>query len=437
MNPNKGLLLPALLVCSGDCLALDWLLKPEFSTSERYDDNITMQVVENAVIDSLITTLSPGVLLGYQTEHDDLKTRFKWNELIYHNQSDLDFSEKMLNTSYLFQGERFKTGLDGSYNEQSSINTQLDDAGSGRLLSRLTPQTTRSISPNILFNLSERNSLQLVYNYQDVAFQRPAGLTNLNYMDYNSQQLSATGYHVYSPRLTLNLTGSYSLFESGGTSLTTISATTPSESPVVLNQFFSQKSTTFFYQAGMQYAIDELTQLSLAAGMRNTTNDTQQYYSDPITGEIITEGFLAPYRSSGDAASGHVFSASFNRTTEWGNFSFNAGQQLNPSSSGQQQQTTNFSAQARYNITERLNTGLSISRLISESSSTLRRSSQSFNRTFTTVSPNIQWRWTPEINLQLSYSHREQEYTDTQQSAAGNNIQLMFSYQPQINRQVK
>lgn len=417
---------PVLIGYLGHAYAVDWLFKPEFSSNERYDDNITLQTKEASTVDSMITTFSPGVLLGYQLANSDLKTRFKCNELIYHNAPELDFSEKLLNLNYQYQTEYFKAGLDGSYNEQSAINTQLDETGSGNLQSRLIPQTNRSISPNVLFLLSERDSLQLVYSYQDVAFARPSELRGFNYSDYNVQQYTATLFHSHSERLTLNLTGAYSEFASSSSAPQTFITTDD------LTGHFKQKSTTYFYQGGMQYAFDELTQLSLAAGMRDSNNNSRQFTTITDSGD----SFGNPREISSNA-SGQVFSISLNRKLEWGHFSLNAAQQLNPSSSGQQLQTTSFSGQARINLSDRWNAGLNVSHLISESTSTFNNSSTTSNRAYTIFSPSIQWRWTPEINLLVSYSHREQEYTDRNQTAIGNSAQLMFSYQPQINRQVK
>lgn len=431
MRFNSKFLLPIMLSHAIKGYGVDWLFEPEFTSSERYDDNVTMQAKKSNQFDSLITTLSPGVMLGYQVANSDLKTRFKWNELIYHSAPSLDFSEKLLSINHQYQSDFFKTGLSANYNEQSAINTQLDENGSGNLQSKRFPTTNRSISPNILFFLSERNSLQLAYSYQDVSFEKPPGVDNVGYSDYNVQQYSATAYHNYSERLTLNLTGAYSVFESSGDTLVDFSII-----PDALTQHFSQKSTTIFYQAGMQYAFDELTQISLAAGMRDSQNDTSQYFTVTDTGQPFN---VPPYIATSNTgnASGHVFSANLNRKGEWGSFSLNAGQQLNPSSTGTQQQSTSFSGQARFDISSRWNAGLNVSRLITESTSTFSNSSIANNRVYTTITPNIQWRWTPEINLQLSYTHREQDLTDFNQIAIGNSAQLMFSYQPQINRQVK
>ncbi len=441
MNMKKDFLLPAMVLLSSNGYALDWLIEPDFVANERYDDNVTMQVNSSSMIGTMISTLSPGVLLGYLADDNELKTRFKWNELIYHDASALDFSEKMLDVSHEYQADRFKTNLEASYYEQSSINTQLVDPTNNIAGQTLIPRTTRSISPSTLISLTERNSLQLAYSYQDVTFDRPASLQNLSYSDYTNQQYSATVIHSYSERLSFNVMGAYGQFDSSNNLPINTSFNLFGFIPV--NQLrttsFEQKSTTFLYQAGLQYAIDELTQLSLSAGMRNTDNKTQFSQTVAFDPQIPIFGLVNSSVKSDQtgSTSGHVFSASLTRNCEWGNFALNAGQQLNPASSGTQQQTTSFSALARYNLSERWSTGIDASYLISDSTSTIDNNNTSFNRTYVTLSPNIQWRWTPEINMQLSYTHREQEYTDRHQTAIGNSVQLQFSYQPQINRQVK
>lgn len=450
MNMKTDFLLPVMLLFATDSYAFDWLFEPDFNFKERYDDNVTMQINDPTIVKSMISTISPGVLLGYIADDNELKARFKWNELIYHDASDLDFSEKILDVSHQYQSDWFRIDLVGAYYEQSSLNTQLEEAGSGVLLSRLIPQTTMSISPSLLVNLTEKNALQFSYSYLDVSFDRPENLRNLSYSDYTNQQYSATAIHNYSERLSFNLSGSYSKYESTNTIKNNDQFRTLRLNPFGLvdvdqqvTQGFDQSSTTFTYQAGLQYAFDELTQLSLSAGMRDTTTETRQSTAVTFNPEVnnfgIIDSFLNASAESNQSSSssGHVFSASLKRKGEWGDFSLNAGQQLNPASSGQQQQTTSFSVQGRYNLSERWSTGIYASYLTSEATSTVDNSGNSFNRNYATISPNIQWSWTPEINLQLAYTYREQEYTDRQQTAIANSVQLQFSYQPQINRQVK
>jgi len=428
--------LPLMAVFSDTCQAIGWLFEPDFRVTERYSDNVSMQVNPESIISSMITTLSPAILLGYQAEDNELKTHFRWNELIYHNASSLDFSEKLLDVNHRYLGERFTTSLAASYYEQSSINTQLVDPTLAAAGQTLIPRFTKSIAPNITFSLTEKNSLQFDYSYQDVSFDRPENLQTLRYSDYTSQQFSTALTHVYSERLSFNLVGAYSLFDSS-TSNSANQIFNIQSGPfifpvdVATNTNYKQKSKNFFYQAGLQYAFDELTQLSLSGGMRHTDNKTQY--------EVTYDPEIFPNQKStlSNKASGHVFSANLSRKGEWGNFTLSANQQLNPSSSGSQAQTTEFSGIAYYNIHERWAAGISANYRISEYTSVFNAVNTRYDSTYTTVSPRIRWRWSPEINLELSYTYAQWEYSSRNQTAVGNNVQLQFSYQPQINRQVK
>lgn len=414
MNVKTGFLLPAMVLLSSNSHALDLFFEPDFSFKERYEDNLRMQF--NPSRGNLISTLSPGAMFGYLADDNELRTNLNWNHLAYHGESALDFDEKLANLNHQYQAERFKTDLAASYTEQSSINTQLDLTGSGDVNTQLA-RTTQSIAPGVTYNLTEKNALQLGYNYVDVSFDKHP---NLNFSDYSNQQLSATAIHNYSQRLSFNFSGAYSEFNSAG----------ETASPI-LTTSFSQKSTTLNYQAGLQYAFSEQMQLSLSAGIRDT--DTQSTQLTKFTGTDI----IVNDTSQSSKTSGHVFSANFNRIGEWGSFGLSAGQQLNPASTGSQQQSTTFSANAKYNLSERWTTGINASYLMTESTSTFNNNNVSNNRTYATLSPNIRWRWTPEINLELSYSHRQQQYESLGQTAIGNSVQLQFSYQPQLNRQVK
>ncbi|MGY6275578.1 hypothetical protein [Methylomonas sp. MgM2] len=433
------LLLPAMAAISNPSQAVDWLFEPDFRASERYSDNISMQANPANIISSPITTISPGILLGYQAENNQLRTHFNWNELIYHDASSLNFSEKILDLNHLYQGERFTTNLAAAYYEQSSINTQLIDPTLDITGQTLVPRFTRSISPGVTFFVTEKNSVQFNYSYQDVTFDRPQDLRSLRYSDYTNQQFSTTLTHIYSERLSFNLLGAYSLFDSFVSN--SENGVIPFFIPinVASTTGYEQKSTNFFYQAGMQYEFDELTQLSLSAGMRFTENETR------ISQTLVYDPEFPPFfvnRPTSESnvsskANGHVFSADFTRKGEWGNFALNAGQQLNPSSSGSQQQTTSFGATANYNIDERWTTGINANYRISEYTSTFSTVNSRYDSTYTTVTPRIRWRWTPEINLELSYTFAQREYTSQHQTSTGNNVQLQFSYHPQINRQVQ
>lgn len=418
MTIKKDLLVTAMVLCPASGHALELLLQPDFRFKERYEDNLRLQSKPSR--DNWISTVSPSLTFGYLADDNELKSSFRWNELIYHGESELDFSEKIADINHLFKGERFKTDISANYSEESSINTQLDLTGSGDVQTQV-PRTTRSIAPNVSYNLTEKDTLQLGFAYVDVAFDRKPNLINpIRYSDYDNTQYSATVAHVFTERFSANLSASYAEFSSGNGNI-------PINS--FFSQAYSQKSQTLTYQAGMQYTVSETTQISLSAGLRDT--DTQSSSITKLLGTPISR----TAQSSNNI--GHVFSANLLHAEEWGNFNLSAGQQLNPASSGTQQQSTNFGFRGKYNLNDRLSTGLNASYLISESQSTLSSVNTNNSRTFLSVTPNLRWRWTEDIDLDLSYTYRDRTYESLNQTSIGNSIQLQFSYQPQINRQVK
>lgn len=434
MKFTTKLLLPVMAVFSQHCQAFDWLFEPNFGASERYTDNLRMQI--NPTRDNFITTLSPGVLLGYMAENHALKTTFKWNELIYHGESALDFSEKIANLNQDYSGERFKAEVSAQYAEQSTINTQLDLTDNAFNLQIQIPKTTRTISPTLTYSLNERDTLQLAYNYTDVSFEKTPGLlTSRSFSDYSNQQYSSTLTHSFTERFSLNLSGAYALFTTSGENPPGTLIRGPFRFPVTSS--FSQEATTFNYQAGFQYAYDERTRILLSAGIRDTTTDSSFVQNIDFLGLPPSLFGFPPQPSIANQSfktSGNVFSGSFNRKFEWGSIDLNGARQLSPASTSGQRNTTSFSANARYNLTERWSSGINASYLLSEQ---VTSTNSNDSRTMITLTPDIQWRWTPEINLSLSYSYRQLEFGSINETAFGNNLQLQFSYQPQINRQVK
>ena len=135
---------------------------------------------------------------------------------------------------------------------------------------------------------------------------------------------------------------------------------------------------------------------------------------------------------------GQVYQASIQKSFEKGSVSLVGSRNQTPTSQGLQTQTQ-LTINNAYTINERWTSGLSASYSRYEVTAAQQNSQLNFlSRDYFTVSPNINWKWTPEINLALSYTFRHQEFQNsTQSNAQGNSVQLQFSYQPQINHQVK
>jgi hypothetical protein len=137
---------------------------------------------------------------------------------------------------------------------------------------------------------------------------------------------------------------------------------------------------------------------------------------------------------------GKVYNASLKRDFESGSLNISYNQQLNPSSTGSQQQTQAFSFGSNYELSDRWKLGFvgSYTQVTAVAGFFSNVNNYAYlNRDLISVSPNCQWQWTPDINLQLAYTYMDQHYTLLNQTATANSVQFQFIYQPQINRQVK
>ncbi|PPC90597.1 MAG: hypothetical protein CTY34_07170 [Methylobacter sp.] len=389
---KKGFILLTCICCSFTCNGDEYIFLPSFTANERYEDNLRLQ--PNKVPINFITTLSPALKFGYLLDNGDLEANFKANQLLYDNESNLDATETILDAKYGFIADRFTFTLDGNHSVQSSITTELTAVGSGILTNINVFRTSRSFSPSFGYKLTENNTLQTGYSFNDVEFDDSNTVTN-GLIGFTSQQLSSSIIHRLSERQNISLSTAYSLFEAPQS---------------------NQSSKTTSIQIGWQYIPDEQTQFGLSIGKRITD-------SEFLNGQLKT------------TTDGQIFSANLSRSMEWGNISINLGQQLNPASTGQQQQSTTISASTTYNINERLFSRISGNYLQTESVGNL---SNNNSRTFSSLSPSLNWRWSEDINLEFSYTYRQQNFNNaSNRDAVGNTLRFQFSYQPKVNKQVK
>lgn len=387
---KKEVFFIALLGFSLSSLADVYDFQTSYELSERYADNFRLLTTPPPQ-ENFITTITPAINLNYLRENSELGVRFQLSQLIYSNESNLNATEKVLNTNYNYNWERYSFSLIGDYSEQSTITTEFGASGTGLVTSTTNIfRTSRNLSPSLSYNISESNSIRLSYSFNDASFDN----RNTILRGFTSQQLSTLLSHRISSLHTISFNASYSLFDS----------------PEV-----NQSSDTISAQINWQYNLNETTQLGFSIGQRNTNTDF-------LNGQIKT------------TTSGQIFSINLNKVLEWGEVRINAGQQLNPASTGQQQQSTTFSINGKYNLSERMFAQINANYLNNESTGL---STNGSNRTLTSFSPSLNWKLTEYINLGLSYDYREQVFQNPDRGANGNSLQVQISYQPKTNKQVK
>jgi len=415
---------PLMLCASLTCQAGNYFFEPVFSANESYNSNINM--LTDPPQDNWISTLSPGINFGLRHENGELNSNFTWNQLFYTNQSELNIDEQLFSVDYQHKNERLQWGTRGSYNNQSSLNTEGTVLGGVNFNQVMAKQL--SLAPSVSYSLNELSSLSFDYSYYKTTYEK--NQNNFFLSDYDYHQVSGTFNYLYTERDKLNVTLSGSRYK-------TVLQDYPTYNEVAQlgwQHSFSQQLIAYV-SAGVNYSQNKFKDPLLIPGdffgFPELFFDPDTFLPfDPDTGDLLLE---QRYKNIENNDFGQVYQASIQKSFERGAVSLIGSRSQTPTSQGLQTQTE-LAINNAYTINERWTSGLTASYSINEITAI---SDSPFDRTYYSISPNINWKWTPEINLGLSYSFRQQEYKNSTGPSQGNSVQLQFSYQPQTNYQVK
>lgn len=432
--------MPLSLCASLTCQANDYFFKPVLSAKEGYYSNISLLQEKDDPQDNWVSTLSPGVNFGLRHENGELNSNFTWNQLFYSNQSSkLNTSEQLFSVGYQHKNERLQWGARGSYNNQSYLNSEgtvLGPSGGtvlgGANLNQIMAKQL-SLAPSVTYSINELSTVSFDYSYYKTDYEK-----NQNaqfYSDYDYHQVSGTFNYLYTERDKLNVTLSGSRYKS---------------KPQVLDQatfiqLLDQTTYNEVAQLGWQHSFSEQLITYVSAGMNYSQAETTllnpafSYCDTSVFSFVISPCFPYRYRfvpaseeTTNNNNFGQVYQASIQKSFERGSVSLVGSRNQTPTSQGLQT-STSISTNNAYKISERWNSGLTASY---SNNVVTGQQSNLYDRTYFTISPNINWKWTPEINVGLSYSFRYQEYQNqdsSQGNAQGNTVQLQISYQPQTN----
>lgn len=406
------LVIPFALCLATRCQAGEYFWEPVLNTYERYESNLFLR--PTPIQDNWITTLSPGINAGFRHENGELNSNFTWNSLFYTNQSELNIDEQLFSTDYNHTSERTKWGLSGSYNNQSSLNTL--GTVNGLTFSQVMSKHL-SLAPTLSYSFNERSLLSLDYSYDKVTYEKNPNSFLANY-DYH--QASASGSYLYTPLDKLSMTLSSSRYK------------TPLQNQTTYNHVA---------QLAWQHSFTEQVVAFISGGLNySQAESTQQIPAHCLLVFSVTNSPCFPFRfvpaseiTTQRSGFGKVFRASIQKSYERGAVSLIGLQNQTPTSQGLQTQTQ-LSISNSFSLNDRWTSDLTASYIQYEQTG---EQNSTLNRTFYSISPGIHWKWTPEVNLGLSYTYRQQDFEGSSQSSQGNTVQLQLSYQPQINHQVK
>lgn len=452
------------LFFSVSCLAEEYYIKPSFSVTTEYDDNIRM-LSEQEIRQRLVTganrqrkdipnaktlkrgdikardvknvdTSAYGIITsaearaGVKSDNYDVFFKGKVNVKKYFSDLDLDTEDFFLNLDARYDLDirntfRFSTG----YSQESTITSELDVTGETQ---ENIPRITWFITPEWQHNLSETKYIQVNYSHSETIYEEEETTTTqdltpiqaLNgtrrYFDYTYDVVSLSFNHQWNDKLLNYVTVGWSRYAV----------------PI-------QKRETDEYKisAGLEYDISETWTASLMGGVRYTLSegDPQSFFRERTVTLLDSNGNLStfPFPDENgnpvivrdetlpfsDSQVGMVFSLATKKRFETGHIGASYSRDTSPTGNGRLQTVDRFSVDFVYKITQHLhfllNGGVNVTKATADENTDR-------DRTYYHVRPQLKWKFNRQLSLSGGYRYRMEETTindDREDNSNANNSQ--------------
>jgi hypothetical protein len=358
--------------------AADWSLTGGVNPSLKYDDNIFMRDTDK--LGDYHASMSPTLKAAYETDRTDtsLSTGFVMDRYHSSNQLDNDNPFVNLNTAYKTQRTTWELGL--GYVERSSRKDAADDTGDFETNST---STTESISPSFSYQLTERDSLSLSASYSEETYS-----TN-DFSDSKNRTISTHWQHQFTERL------------NGGVSLSVNNSKST-------GLFTKTDDETYRVLLTSAYNVSEIWTVNGSVGLRQI--DVQQ------------TDFLGGTTETTDTGPSLAFDIAYQ--TDLNQVSISLSRSVSPSSTGDVNEQDKISIAWGRSLSEKLSASINAS--FQTTSSALDTGSD--DREYISFSPSINWAYSPDSSLSLSYNYRQQKESFNNTEAISNAIMLTFNY---------
>jgi len=388
-------------------MAADWSLVPSVNLKTEYNNNINTTSAgstgSTGKLSDFIFTLNPATAFIYTTEASKLEGSVGISQLLYIKNTAYNHTDQ----NYRINGQysltpRFNVSLTSSFISDSTAQEEI--LASGLTITR-TPRLALMVGPGVSYNLTERLSATLSYNFNKVTYQPVQTTQSQNYQNYSSQAVSLMWQYLLSERTTLS---------------TTFSGT---ESTYTGSNGNNYKSLLF--SLGVNHKHSERWQFNLAGGFNYSLYSTNS--------QIATAGQFPLFVSvPTQTQKGTNFSPNFNigATRRWTNLSLTGSFSRNQQASafGYISQVNALSLAMNYQFTERLTGSLSSSYSLSSQSS---NTSQNQNNYYT-VGPQLKYLITEKLTGSSGYTFSFQRYGGNNLSSSSNApvqvVWLMLNY---------
>jgi hypothetical protein len=357
-------------------MAAEWIAQPAITARYEYNDNVNLSILpQSSVRGSFVT---PSLDFGVNTAVWQVSGGVSATQRRYSGQAGLDRDDNTSRLSTVYRTERNTWQLTASRRLDSLLGTDLITADTG-VAQTQTQTDTRSVAPSWSWMYSERTTLQVMYQLNDVSYDdentQGGGL-----FDYDYRSTTVVLSNQMSELNRVFITGGYSTYE-------------------VSNTGFD--SDTVNVQVGATRIFSSTVQGTLQVGRRKTEAFTRE-------------------------DTGSLYSGNLERQFEKSLARLTVSRTLNPTGSGQSEQDT-LGLVLDNPLTPRL--------IWSVSGNLLKTRYFAGNitgddLTYYDFNSGLAWQWLRDWNMGLNYRYVHVKRDDEPESADSNSVYLTLTYRP-------
>jgi len=378
-------------------VAADWSLVPSVTQKSEFNSNLNLTFTNP--ISDYIFTLAPAADFNYKTEITQLQGHVGLSGQHYITNSNLDHIDQNYQINGKYQATP-KVNL--SFNSSYIVDTTLLEEllASGLVIGR-SPRTSVLANPGMTYNITERLSSTINYNFTRVLYQAP------QYIDYTTHQMGlAFNYLLRNERTTLTNTNIVreTLYPGGN----------------------SYKTLGFYL--GANHKFRENWEFNLLGGMNINKSDFATQVLDlsqfpffiSVQQKRVTHTKGTPY-----------FNVS--TTRRWTNLSFTAGfsRDQSPSAYGYVTNFTRIYASLGYTFTERLTGTLGGSYSLSTQAS----QANNLDYNYYNVTAQLAYKITEKLSVTPGYKFSQYDNVTAGKSAHAHSAYVMLNYTYPIHYQ--
>jgi hypothetical protein len=358
--------------------AAEWSLSGGLNPSLEYDDNIFMR--ESNKVGDYHASMIPTLKLAYETDNAEASLSTGYVMDRYHTSSYLDNDDPFFKLNTAYKTQRSTWGLGLNFSESSSRNDAADDTGDFETNST---STTKSISPSFSYQLTERDSLSLSTSYSEKTY------STTDFSDSKNRSVSSHWQHQFTERFN----GGVSLSASNNKSTGLLELT---------------DDDTYNLSLTSNYNISEIWSIDGSIGINHLNSQQTNLL-----------GATDKTKSTGPSSSINV---SYKTDINQANLSISRS--ISPSSTGDVNEQDKVSVGWSRSLNERLTAGIRGS--YQETSSAIDNDSN--DRENISISPSINWQYSPDSTFSLSYNYRQQKESALNTNVSSHAIMLTFNY---------